>query len=70
MRRASPAREERKRARKRAMVARGLALLSLLALICIVCGASESLPLGFVALCGVLFLALTVLFCDLGGLFK
>lgn len=70
MRRTSPTREERKRTRKRTMVARGLALLSLLALICIVCGASESLPLGFVALCGVLFLALTVLFCDLGGLFK
>ena len=70
MRRTSPTREERKRARKRAMVARGLAFLSLLALICIVCGASESLPLGFVALCGVLFLALTVLCCELGGLFK
>ena len=70
MRRTSPTREERKRARKRAMVARGLALLSLLALICIVCGASESLPLGFAALCGVRFLALTVLLCDLGGLFK
>ena len=66
MRRASPTREERKRARKYTI----LALLSLLALICIVGGASESLPLGFVALCGVLFLALTVLFCDLGGLFK
>ena len=50
MRRTSLTREGRKRARKRAMVARGLARLSLLALICIVGGASESLPLGFVAL--------------------
>lgn len=51
-------------------IARGLALINLLAAACISCGASESLPLGFVILSAIIFLGSALFWADIGGLFK
>ncbi len=51
-------------------IARGLALVNLLAAGCISCGASESLPLGFVILSAIIFLGSAIFWAEKGGLFK
>lgn len=51
-------------------IARGLALANLLAAACISCGASESLPLGFVILSAIIFLGSAVFWAEKGGLFQ
>lgn len=51
-------------------IARILALVNLLAAACISCGASESLPLGFIILSAIIFLGSAIFWADKGGLFK
>lgn len=51
-------------------IARGLALVNLLAAACISCGASESLPLGFIVLSAIIFLGSAIFWAERGGFFK
>lgn len=46
-----------------------LSFISLFMLIFVVCGMSDSVPMGFTLLLGLLFLGLTGLFGSLGGIF-
>lgn len=46
-----------------------LSFISLFMLVFVVCGMSDSVPIGFTILLGLLFLGLTGLFGSLGGIF-
>lgn len=46
-----------------------LSFISLFMLVFVVCGMSDSVPMGFTLLLGLLFLGLTGLFGSLGGIF-